>query len=250
LELENKIQKRLQYINKCIEALKSFEDLGHEIVLFVAGIPGKSLIPITLNLEDKIKHPTEIIFASIEYMKSVVEDYDYFINIEDDILLPKDTFLNVIAFDAISLKNEILHPNRIERLSEKLSINTDLQGIPDWTYTQKFYLDREWRIAKNPHSAIAIFSKEKFKYAIAERKSAPYNVKLYVALDEAFATIHAPFQLWRCYSEPDFHTVEHLDKWVKPDFLSFPKFNVYDLFPVFILKLATYFKKKYLIRAK
>jgi hypothetical protein len=249
IEVEEKKKKRLLFIDQSINSLNALEQLGHKVTLLVAGIPGKSLIPITLNVENHIKHPTEIIFASIEYMKSVVSEFDYFINIEDDIFLPKETFQNVIEFDRISLVNEILHPNRIERISEGLSINTDLQGIPDWTYSQKFYLEKEWRIAKNPHSAIAIFSQEKLNYAIKERQKAKRNVKLYVALDEAFATIHAPFQLWRSYSDPDFHFVEHLDQWIKPTYDFFPIFNFYDLFPVFVLKLATYIKKKYYRRS-
>ncbi len=142
-----------------------------------------------------------------------IDDYDYFVNIEDDILLPETTLANVVEFDQESLLNEILHPNRIEEDEAGRRFCVDLEAMPGWTYQRRTYRGRELRVARNPHSAVLILSRAKLRYAQQYIDPAYRGRFLTYEMDSALAYYLSPFCLYRPYDDLSFHTVGHLDRW-------------------------------------
>jgi hypothetical protein len=179
----------------------------------VCGIDGRSLEPIDLEFPQVRETPMDLVYESLAHMAGQVEDYDYFVNIEDDILLPPETLANVVAFDAESLVNEVLHPNRVEEDETGRRFCVDLEVMPGWTYQRRTYHGRELRVARNPHSAVLILSREQLRYALRYIDVGFRGRFLTYPMDSALAYYLSPFSLYRPYDDLEFHTVTHLDRW-------------------------------------
>src|SRR5271157_4644091 len=67
-------------------ALARIRALPFDMEIRVCGFPDFSLVPIDLDLRE-IREPQHIVYASIERMFNDINEYDYFLNIEDDILV-------------------------------------------------------------------------------------------------------------------------------------------------------------------
>src|SRR4030042_2947208 len=89
----------------------------------------------------------------------------------------------------------------------------DLLAMPGWTEKSKRYAGIELRVALNPHSGIAILSKEKLLYAKNNSDLGRRDKIIAHHMESAFANLLAPFRLFRAYSHPTFHKVIHLDNW-------------------------------------
>ena len=94
-------------------ALARIRALPFDMEIRVCGFPDFSLLPIDLDLSE-IREPQHIVYASIERMFKGLDDYDYFLNIEDDILVADEVIEASIAFNASSTLNEVYLPNRME----------------------------------------------------------------------------------------------------------------------------------------
>jgi hypothetical protein len=202
-------EHRRAIVAACLDGLRALP--GVEVN--VCGIDGKALEKIDLDFPQIRDDPKLLVYESLAHMVRRVEDYDYFVNIEDDILLPTETFANVIEFDQISLLNEILHPNRVEEDETGRRFCVDLQAIPGWMYQRRTYRGREIRVARNPHSAVLILSRDKLKYALRHIDVTYRGRFLVYEMDSALAYYLSPFSLYRPYEDLEFHTVTHLDRW-------------------------------------
>jgi hypothetical protein len=204
---------RRRYVEQTIASLQELGRLPEVecIDIKVCGITGKSLVPIDVDFPS-LQDPRQLIFESLATMSTHVEEYDYFINIEDDILLPAETFRNVLDFDAQAMINEILHPNRIEvGNGRKLLLDPILQPRV-WTFQQKQFKGVTLRVAVNPHSGVLILSQAKFRYCVKQIDVSFRGHVIGAAMESAFAHFHKPFSLYRPYNDLGFHTVIHQDK--------------------------------------
>lgn len=208
-EMERKSVIRRSYVTEVIRQLNYIP--GAEVK--VCGIHGYSLVPLDIEFNHIKEKPLLLIYESLNHMVEFVDEYDYFINIEDDVSLPLDTFKNIVEFDSASLLNEIFLPNRLEETLDADPYCVDLKAIPGWTQQQKKYKDVAIRVAVNPHSALLILSREKLKYALRYVDVKFRKAFLYNELDSAFAYYHSPFCLYRS-ERLDFHYVKHLDNWL------------------------------------
>lgn len=201
---------RRPIVAACLDSLRALP--GAEVT--VCGIAGNALETIDIDFTQTLTDPRMLVFESLAHMARRVDDYDYFINTEDDILLPSETFANVLAFDQESLVNEVLHPNRIEEDEAGRLFCVDLKAIRGWTYQRRTYHGREIRVALNPHSAVLILSREKLRYAL---RYIDVNYRgRYIAspTESALAYYLSPFSLFRPYEDLGFHTVTHLDRYL------------------------------------
>lgn len=203
---------RAAAVEACIEQLRAIE--GAEVR--VCGIPGRSLVPIDIDLSQVAVDPKLLIYESLAHQAGHLDEYDYFINIEDDVLMPAATFLNVVEFDRESLPNEVLHPNRLEIDDTGEPFCVDLKALPGWTYQRRPWRGRELRVALNPHSALLVLSRDKFRYALEHIDRSYRGRFLKWEMDSAFAYYLSPFALFRPYEDLTFHTVTHLDRWAGP----------------------------------
>lgn len=232
-----KIEERKLHLQTTIRSLKTLSD---SVDIKICGYQGKSLVHLDFDFENTIDKPTDIMYASLLKMGEYIEDYDYFINIEDDILLEKEAFDRIVSFDQNSEINEILHPNRLEKDQHGKLFCIDLKCVPGWTYNQKTFFGKKFRLAVNPHSGLAIFRKDKFQYALSNSDIQSRSIRLYLGMDSAFASIHSPFLLWRSFEEEGFHSVYHQDKWVQPKRDLIASITWRDFVPLVIPKILKY----------
>ncbi len=139
---------RKEIIEKCIAQLANIK--GVEIK--ICGIEGHSLVKPDIDFSNIKNNPTLLIYESLNHMVNFLDSYDYFINIEDDIYLPEETFNNVVEFDKTAFLNEVLHPNRHETDDNGNKYCVDILALDSWTFQRRRYHGIELRVALNPHS--------------------------------------------------------------------------------------------------
>src|SRR5271157_2908289 len=105
------LEERSEIVQTTLARIRA---LPFDMEIRVCGFPDFSLLPIDLDLSE-IREPQHIVYASIERMFNALDDYDCFLNIEDDILVADEVIEACIAFNASSTLNEVYLPNRMER---------------------------------------------------------------------------------------------------------------------------------------
>ena len=199
---------RREIVSACLAHLRSLP--GVEV--YVCGIDGRSLEPIDIPFPHVRDNPTMLVYESLAHMaKRIDEGYDYFINIEDDILLPAVTLANLIEFDKESLLNEVLHPNRLEQDGAGTPYCVDMKALPGGTFQRRQYRGRELCVANSPHSALLLLSRDKLRYVLRHGDIEYRGRFLGVGMESALAYYHGPFCLYRSFEDLAFHTVTHLD---------------------------------------
>lgn len=248
-DLEKRAKVRRDHVNEALEQLKR---LGDEVDVKICGINGFSLLPLDIVFDAIKDRPLWLIYESLNHMAQFAEDYDYFINIEDDILLPSETFANIVEFDKTSLVNEVLLPNRLEKYSTGEMYCVDMLAIPGWTQQTSSFRGSALRVALNPHSAILVLSRTKFKYALSRIDKSFRGAILYNELDSAFAYFHSAFALYRTEDITINHVI-HLDRWRSSPGESggtnkwksrFSQVGVLDFFPPIVVRAFLFLKKK------
>lgn len=176
----------------------------------VCGVKGKSLIPIDQDFSH-LTNPLFLVYETIEWMTSLVDQYDYFINIEDDVLLPLKTFERIVRFDKVSPIGECFHPNRMEyKDGEEYCV--DLVATPGWKDIEKQFEGLILRVAVNPHSGLAVLSREKLLYAKTQVDFAKRGIIIGYYMASAYANLHTPFLMFRAAEKISAHMVIHLDR--------------------------------------
>jgi len=99
-------EQRLAIVSECLQSLRGLGDVD----LRICGLDGFALVKPDIFFPQVREDPTFLIYESIAHMTRFVDDYDYFINVEDDILVPRETLDNVVEFDRESLPNDIVIP--------------------------------------------------------------------------------------------------------------------------------------------
>jgi hypothetical protein len=201
--------ERRAIVERCVEGLRRLPG----VVVQVCGIEGRSLLPIDLDFSAVRADPKLLVYESLAHMTGRLDEFDYFVNVEDDILVPPETLANVVEFDRDSFPNEVLHPNRLEMDATGEPFCVDLRAMPGWIHQRRTHRGRELRVARNPHSAVLILSRDKFRYALRHVDPAYRGRFLNYEMDSAFAWYHSPLSLYRPYDDLAFHTVTHLDQW-------------------------------------
>jgi len=203
--------KREEIVKKVISRVKDIPGCDVKICGFKNHtIPG---VDIDIDFSDKKIKSYHLIYESLNRMKDFMDEYDYFINIEDDIHLTNDVVNNVIQFDKKAKINEIFLPNRIEVEGKENWKNVDLEVVPGWTKLSKIYNQITLKEAINRHSGLLIMSTKKFQEVIKVIDTGFRETWCGGPMASAFAYFHSPFVLYRNYYPTRFHSVEHLDKW-------------------------------------
>lgn len=192
-----------------MRTLAALRALEAEVTIRVCGVAGQALVP--LDVEFQLEDPRLLVYESLVRMCGEREGFDYFINIEDDIEVPRATFRNVLDFDREAMVNECLHPNRLEH-----EVCVDLQALPGWTLQERRFASHQLRPALNPHSALLLLSRAKLEYALRHVDLGFRGHVVGGPMASAYAHFHKPFTLWRCADDPKFHSVVHLDDWLGP----------------------------------
>ena len=183
-------ERRRETVRRCVEALRELPDA--DVDLRVCGIGDSALLPLDTRY-DELDDPTQLVYESLYDMASHVDEYDYFINVEDDVLVPPETWLNVLEFDRHCLVNEILHPNRMEVDDTGFRYCVDLYGNPVWTHQKKRFGGQTVRVAVTPHSGILVMSRAKLRYALSQIDRSFRGIIFAKGMESALAHFHSPF---------------------------------------------------------
>jgi hypothetical protein len=210
---------RRSIVERTIAGLRALVDREwvESIDVVVCGISGRALVPVDHDCS-AITDPRLLVYDAIDYLAARVDQYDYFILIEDDVLVGKDLVRNAVVFDEQSAINEVLHPNRIEeKLGERFV--TDLRIRGGWTIQRKFFEGYTLGVAANPHSAIAVLSRAKFAYCLQQSDRAFRGLFRHGSFDggymaSAFANLLTPVSLYRPMDELAYHGVLHQDPFI------------------------------------
>lgn len=196
-------------------ALAAIRNLPFEIDLHVCGFPESSLVPIDLDLTE-IGNPMLIMYESIQRMFGVLDGYDYFLNIEDDVLINEEMIRDCNSFNACSGVNEVYLPNRMETGTDGSLYCVDLLAVPGWERPlSRTFQDVTLGVAANHHSALFFLSRDQMKYAAQRVNLSRRDLIFSGYMASAFANVHAPFLLWRSRSDVMAHHVVHLDNWLQ-----------------------------------
>lgn len=196
-------------------ALAAIRALPFKVELRVCGFPESSLVPIDLDLTE-IGNPMLIIYESIQRMFGELTGHDYFLNIEDDVLVNEGMIRNCILFNACSSMNEVYLPNRMETGADGSLYCVDLLAVGGWQKAlSRNFENVRLGVAANHHSALFFLSRDQMKYAAHRINLSRRDLIFSGYMASAFANVHAPFLLWRSRSDVMAHHVVHLDNWLQ-----------------------------------
>ena len=207
---------RRRYVERAISSLRDLSSLPEvaTVDVRVCGIEGNSLVSLDVEFDEP--EPWFLVFDTLNWMVERRQDYDYYLLVEDDILVPVEVLSNAIAFDQVSMLNEVLHPNRIE-VEKDIADNTDLRTYGHWTTQRKLFCGRQLVVNANPHSAVFVLSARKFNYC-ADHADLSFRGRFRIGefrggpMASAFANFLSPVSLYRVYDDLTFHYVVHQDK--------------------------------------
>jgi hypothetical protein len=205
-----KRDQRSAIVSRTLSALRS---LPFDIHVRVCGFVQDSLLPIDVDLSAE-RDPQRIVYASIERMFDSLTSYDYFLNVEDDILIEAKALETMMSFNAVSHVNEVYLPNRMERGNAGEEYCVDLMAMPDWSRLRRVFAGSELSVARNPHSGMAFLSRDQMCYARERVDVSRRDKFLGGFMASAYANLHEPFLMWRSRTVLSLHQIEHLDRWL------------------------------------
>jgi hypothetical protein len=180
----------------------------------ICGINGQALLPVDLDFSG-LTDPRLLVYEVLARLAGYIDQYDYFLVIEDDIHVPRQVIDNIILFDRENPVSDCLHPNRLEIVNGRREC-VDLKAMPGWTTVRKTYRGHRLQVAVNPHSAFLMLSRPKLEYALGSLDPGFRERILGGYMASAFAYYHQRFELYRPYRDLHFHSITHLDHWMNP----------------------------------
>lgn len=202
---------RAEIVTRALTALRSIRDVD----VVVCGYKNLGLVDIDRDLSAYTDQPQYMMYEALGQLVQFRNEYDYFMVIEDDILVGTDMFNNVYSFDHQFGIDQIMLPNRVEiRKGRIYCIDTKI--VPGMTDDTIEFNRRKLAVHNNPHSGLLLVNRDKLDY-LTDHVDASYRGKFiggYMA--SAFAHYHRAFRLYRVADGYDYHTVLHMDQYVVP----------------------------------
>jgi hypothetical protein len=209
--------QRAEIVTRALTSIREAGGSGDlQIDMRVCGFPTESLVPVDLDLS-YIGDPLHLIYESLARMSESVDQYDYFLNIEDDILIRPGTIRRMMAFAKENRVNEVLLPNRLERDAPGRARPVDLEALPGWRGLSRSYRGHSLDVAVNPNSSMLLLSAAQLRYARRRVDFSRRERFIGGFMASAYANAHLPFLLWRTRDDLRAHHVIHLDHWMGSD---------------------------------
>jgi hypothetical protein len=143
-----------------------------------------------------------------------IENYDYFLFSEDDLLIPSNLLGTLIDIDKSLNTDEIIIPNRIEIINE-IEFCVDMIAIPGWESNKKIHKGLKMRQPRNIHSGFLLLSREKFSKAYKSRLHLEPTIIIGDFMASALANLSLTFRVYRGLPTFSALGVYHLDYWSK-----------------------------------
>jgi hypothetical protein len=202
---------RRHTVERALFSLRALRNLDVRI----CGHGGHSLVPIDLDLADRTPNPQFLVFEALQLLQDYRHDYEQFLVVEDDLLIPADLFHNVDQFNTqygISSEHRwILHPNRIEFRHGDNLFCIDLAVIRRRLGEPLAFDGRLVQEHENPHSGLLLVNRDQLEIIRQEVDPRFRDSVIGGPMASAFAHYHKPFRLFRFIDGLDRHTIQHLD---------------------------------------
>jgi hypothetical protein len=179
-------------------------------------------VPLDLDFSDRTENPQFLVFEALQLLQDFRDAYEYFLVVEDDLLLTADLFHNVLMFDDQfghhSSQRWILHPNRIEWRTARPPFCIDLAVLRRRLGEPVQFDGRLVQEYENPHSGLLFVNRAKLDIIRQEVDPRFRGFVIGGPMASAFAHYHQPFRLLRFIDGLDRHTIQHMDPmdWVPP----------------------------------
>lgn len=211
-------QIRRRIVDRVLFSLQALKDFD----VRVCGHGGHGLVPLDFDFSDRTSNPQYLVFEALQMLQEFMESYDYFMVVEDDILMSADVWRNVLAFDAqfgeLSDQRWVFHPNRIEYRHGQAPFCIDLAVVRRRIGEPISFDGRQLQEHENPHSGLLLVNRAKLAIIAREVDPSFRGSVIGGPMASAFAHYHKPFRLFRCINGLDTHSIQHLDPmdWQQP----------------------------------
>lgn len=202
---------RRAIVERALSALRSIKGVDVK----VCGFKDRHLVPVDIDLSARTNNPQFMMYEALGSLSEYRSDYDYFMVVEDDILIGPDVLNCIHEFDRHFNVDQIFLPNRIEISGNRVSC-VDTYWMPGTTGDEVSFQSHKLSVHKNPHSGLLIVNREKLEYLLQRVDASFREIVIGGYMASAFAHYHRPFRLYRATDGFDFHTVLHMDKYVPP----------------------------------
>ena len=195
--------------NNLLKCISAYENLNHEVDIKICGIGTKNLIPIDIDFENNLIDPRLLIYEILSIIHKI-DNYDFIIVSEDDILINSNSIDRIIDFSKKHPINFVYHPHRIEYQKNKI-VSIDIALLPGKTGKYLVYDSKKLAEYMNPHAGFLMLSKEQINYA---SKNININLRDKIFggfMASAFYNYLKPFVLYRDLKLPFKNYNIHLD---------------------------------------
>jgi hypothetical protein len=198
--------------NTFASLINSLSSLEMDSKVLVFGIDNQYLTTPSVKVD--IENPKFLPWKALEEMYVHIEDFDYFLFLEDDIVVSPKLILELLALDSELDENETVVPNRIE-LHNGIPFCVDMIVMPGWSPEIISVKGKVLAMPCNVHSGVMFLSRRKFKRAFSSRKFIEPTIIIGDYMASALANIHSSLKVYRSIPTSSTLTVFHQDSWTK-----------------------------------
>ena len=209
----NAAKRRRRIVTRTIAQLKSLSVILDPTVL-VYGVGDQSLVTPDVDVSARLDTPLRLVWLLFQDIEQQLDAYDYFLVVEDDILVPRGVIARMMSAAPDLGANEILFPNRLEFL-HGLPLVPDLYFLQKWTGFSRDWNGERWHEAANPNSGFLFMNRAQMTSVCARNDFTKPEVGAdsYTYVDAAFSRAHRDFRLLRERTIIPRHCLFHQDSW-------------------------------------
>jgi hypothetical protein len=164
--------------------------------LVYCGFKCRALVPVDLDLSDRINDPRALCYVLFDIADSLLADHTHLLVVEDDIWVPHATIKNLLALEPLLPADCLLLPNWIEWILG-VPVCVDTYVNPGWTGKYSQIKGKNFFEDKIGHSGFLFMPVETFRRAYRGRRFLDHQQFFGDMMASAFANIHFSFKLYR-----------------------------------------------------
>ena len=198
-------------VEKTISLLnESLSELGKNFDIQLFGIETEHTRRPDVILD--VVDPRHIPYSTIDEMYKKINQYDYFLYLEDDIELTPITIIELKEINQHLALHETIIPNRLEYLNDT-AFCVDMIAMPGFKNGIKIVGRHFLAQSVNPHSGFMFLSREKFARAYSRRINTEPKIIIGDFMASALANIHSSLDVYRSIPSATSLPVVHQDSW-------------------------------------
>ncbi len=156
---------RLKYLNEVVSTIKEYP---HDTKIIIDTNRSFEIPDVDVVVHDELWHPFQLTWEHRKHMLTNLDNYDYFLYLEDDMKLPYEGFIEFV-------KNfDLLWPNHVPSFI-RIEKKEDEEFVADQWHPQNidnshrvFFDEKEFILLKQPYHAIWILPQKQLKENIKE----------------------------------------------------------------------------------